>query len=183
MSIGPTLETDRLVLRPPSAADFEPYCAFMAHPSTKFIGGPQERSVAWRGLASLIGAWTLNGFSMFSFIEKGSGVWVGRGGPWRPEGWPGDEVGWGLTPEARGKGYAQEAAAACIDWAFETLGWRDVIHCIDAQNEPSIRVAEALGSKLQRAGVTAPAPFADIRWDLYGQTRAEWRARRGKTRA
>lgn len=38
------------------------------------------------------GAWTIRGFSMFSVIEKDSGQWIGRLGPWQPEGWPGTEV-------------------------------------------------------------------------------------------
>ena len=34
---------------------------------------------------------------MFSVIEKDSGRWIGRIGPWQPEGWPGTEVGWSLV--------------------------------------------------------------------------------------
>jgi RimJ/RimL family protein N-acetyltransferase len=176
---GPVLETERLILRPPAPEDLEPYSAFMALEITRFIGGPQSRSVAWRGLASIIGAWTLRGHSMFSYIEKATGRWVGRGGPWSPEGWPGDEVGWAVIPDAQRQGYAREASAAAIDWAFETLGWAEVIHCIDPANAASIAVARSLGSRLLRAGVPAPAPYSEIRWDIYGQTREAWRARGG----
>jgi RimJ/RimL family protein N-acetyltransferase len=176
--LGPTLETERLILRPPTPEDYEPYCAFMALDATRFIGGPQLKSVAWRGLASVIGAWTLRGHSMFSYIEKATGRWVGRGGTWTPEGWPGDEVGWAVIPEAQRRGYAREASVAAMDWAFETLGWQEVIHCIDPANAPSIAVAHSLGSRLLRPGVKPPAPFADIVWDIYGQTRDEWRARK-----
>lgn len=174
--LGPTLETERLILRPPTAEDLEPYCAYMAHESTRFIGGPQLRPVAWRGLASIMGGWSLAGYSMFSWIEKDTGRWIGRGGPWAPDGWPGTEVGWGVIPEATRKGYAREAATAAIDWAFDNLGWTDVIHCIDPKNDASIAVARSLGSDLVRANVPAPAPF-DVTWDLYGQTRDQWRAR------
>lgn len=176
--IGPTLETERLILRPPSAADFDAYCALMEDPETHFIGGPQVPAAAWRGLASIIGAWTLSGHSMFSFVEKSTGRWIGRGGPWFPHAWPGPEVGWAVIADVRGKGYAKEAAAAAIDWAFESLGWTEVIHCIDPKNAPSIGVARALGSDLLRTRVQAPAPFSEIYWDLYGQSRAQWRARR-----
>lgn len=175
--LGPTLETERLILRPPSAEDFEAYATYMADPSTVFIGGPQERPTAWRGLASIIGAWTLNGYSMFSFIEKETGEWVGRGGPWKPEAWPGAEVGWGIVPSRVRRGYAREASAACLDWAFEHLGWTEVIHCIDAKNVASIATAKSLGSGVVRTNVAAPPPF-DVTWDLYGQTREQWRARK-----
>ena len=141
-SLGPTIETERLILRPPTADDFEPYAAFMADPETgRYLGGVQTRVLAWRGLASIAGAWTLRGYSMFSFIEKATGRWVGRGGPWMPEGWPGTEVGWGVVADARRKGYAKEAAVATIDWAFDVLGWSEVIHCIEPTNVASIGVA------------------------------------------
>ena len=176
-SIGPTIETARLILRPPSGEDFEPFAAFMANPDTaNFIGGVMARSVAWRTLSTFAGGWMINGYSMFSWIEKDTGRWIGRGGPWQPAEWPGPEVGWGVIAEAQGKGYAQEAARAAIDWAFDHLGWTDVIHCIDPKNAPSIGVAKALGSSVTRSGVVAPAPMVAT-WDIYGQTREQWRAR------
>src|SRR3546814_11429497 len=76
--------------------------------AARFIGGQQARAVAWRGFLASAGAWTIQGFSMFSVIEKSSGQWIGRLGPWHPEGWPGTEVGWGLARSAWGKGYALE---------------------------------------------------------------------------
>ena len=174
--IGPTLETARLILRPPKLADFEPYAKFMESEASKFVGGPTPPSATWRNLLTLVGAWTVQGFSMFSWIEKDTGQWIGRGGPWKPVGWPGTEVGWVTAVEAQRKGYAKEAATAMIDWAFGNLGWSEVIHCIDPANAPSIGVAKSLGSYVMRTGVAAPAPIVAT-WDIYGQTREEWRAR------
>ena len=68
---------------------------------------------------------------MFSVIEKSTGRWVGRLAPWTPDGWPGTEVGWGIARDRCGLGYATEAATAAIDWAFDALGWSEVIHVID----------------------------------------------------
>lgn len=175
-TLGPILETPRLILRPPTAEDFEPWAAFMADESTRFIGGPQHPAAAWRGMATMVGSWTLEGFSMFSVIEKATGRWVGRLGPWRPHGWPGTEVGWGLAPEAQGKGYATEGAATVIDWAFDTLGWTEVIHSIDAENLGSIAVAQRLGSRRLRSAVLPPP--LDWPVEIYGQSREQWRARR-----
>jgi RimJ/RimL family protein N-acetyltransferase len=182
MTIGPTLETARLVLRPPTQADFDGFAAMAQEPETmRFIGGLTPRDGAWRTMAMVTGAWTLLGFSMFSVIEKATGRWIGRLGPWRPGGveggWPGNEVGWALVASAQGKGYAAEGAAAAIDWAFDSLGWDSVIHCIDKDNTPSIRLAERLGSCRQRRGVPLPAPLDTVLVDIYGQTRAEWRTR------
>ena len=146
----------------------------------KFIGGVTSRHAAWRGMATLAGAWALLGYSMFSVIEKRTGRWIGRLGPWYPGGetggWPGAEIGWGLIASAQGQGYASEGASAAIDWTFETLGWNHIIHCIHKDNAPSIRLAERLGSVRQRENALLPAPF-NVRVDIYGQTRDEWRQR------
>jgi len=177
---SPTIETERLILRPPIAADFDAFCAFGADPvASRFLGGVMPPSGVWRVLCTLVGAWELQGFAMFSYVEKASGAWVGRGGPWMPHGWPGTEVGWGVATEFQRRGYAKEAAIASIDWAFETLGWTDVIHCIDPLNTASIAVATSIGSQLKRRNVPAPAPILAT-WDLYGQSREEWRARRAR---
>lgn len=178
MTIGPTLETDRLILRPPAAEDFEGWAAFSADEETmRHLGGVQSRPVAWRFMAAMTGSWTLRGFSMFSVIEKSTGRWIGRLGPWMPEGWPGTEVGWGLIREATGKGYATEGATATIDWAFDTLGWTEVIHTIEAGNAGSQAVARRLGSAILRQ-TPMPPPFEHIVCDVWGQTREQWRARR-----
>jgi RimJ/RimL family protein N-acetyltransferase len=174
---GPTLETQRLVLRPPAAEDFEAWAAFHADPvAARFIGGAQSREQCWRSFRTMAGAWALDGFAMFSVIEKASGRWIGRIGPWAPLGWPGLEVGWGLAQEAQGQGYAREAARASIDWAFDVLGWEDVVHCIDPANHASRKVAQALGSANRGPG-RLPPPFQDSVIDIWGQTRAHWRAR------
>lgn len=176
--VGPTLETPRLVLRLPRAEDFEPFAAFMADPTTAtYVGGPIPYNTAWRAWSTIAGAWALYGFSMFSIVEKATGQWVGRAGPWMPVNWPGSEVGWGIVASAQRKGYATEAATAAIDWAFDTLGWSEVIHCINPENLASIGVAQKLGSAVVKSGVPSGPPFHET-WDLYGQTREAWRARR-----
>jgi RimJ/RimL family protein N-acetyltransferase len=177
------LETERLILRPTSPEDFEGWAAFMGDAeASHHIGGPQPRAVAWRGFLSMAGAWQIQGFAMFSVIEKSSGHWVGRLGPWMPEGWPGTEVGWGIVREAWGKGYATEGAVAAIDWAFEHLGWSEVIHTIAPDNLASQGVARKLGSRNLRQG-RLPAPFEHLPIDIWGQSREEWFARRAHEEA
>ena len=149
----------------------------MADDATRFIGGPQARSQAWRGFMTIAGAWAMSGQSMFAVIEKATGRWIGRVGPWFPDGWPGAEVGGGIVPDAWGKGYAVEASTAAIDWVFDQRGWDDVIHCIDPDNTPSQRVAARLGS-VNRGRCQMPTPYEDMVIDAWGQTRDEWRARR-----
>lgn len=179
MAAGPVIETERLILRPPRAEDLEGFCALMADEETaRFIGGVQPREAVWRTLCVMAGAWTIRGFSMFSVVEKASGQWIGRLGPWQPEGWPGTEVGWGFLKSAQGRGYAIEGASAAMDYAVDILGWDEIIHCIDPENAASIKVAERLGSRKLREAV-APPPIPHTVWDVYGQTAEDWRARRG----
>jgi len=174
----PTLETERLILRPLEVGDLAAWTAFCADEvAMRHLGGVQPASVAWRGFMTVAGAWAMTGFSMFSVIEKSSGRWAGRLGPWRPADWPGNEVGWGLLPEFWGKGYATEGAAAAIDWAFDTLGWTEVIHTIGPANTGSQNVAQRLGSSQLGPG-QLPAPYDDEPVDVWGQSREAWMARR-----
>ena len=172
------LETERLILRPLRLEDFDAYAAGAADAEFgRFLGGAQPRSIAWRGFMTMAGAWHLQGFSMFSVLLKETGEWIGRVGPWQPDGWPGSEVGWGIVRRHWRKGYATEAATASIDWAFDALGWTEVIHTIAPENQASCIVALKLGSRNRGPG-RLPAPYEDVAVDVWGQTREEWLARR-----
>jgi len=174
---GPVLETERLILRLPERDDLDGWVAMMAdEEAARYIGGVQPRAACWRFLASMAGSWALQGFGMFSVVEKDTGRWVGRIGPWMPEGWPGTEVGWGLDRRYWGKGYAMEAATATIDWVFDALGWTEVIHCIDPANVNSQNVARRLGSENRGPG-RLPPPYEEAPVDIWGQSRDAWRAR------
>jgi RimJ/RimL family protein N-acetyltransferase len=169
------LETPRLILRPPRMEDFDAWAAFLEDEvATKYIGGRQVRATAWRTFMCMCGAWSMTGVAMFSVIEKATGKWAGRLGPWSPEGWPEPEVGWGIAREHWGKGYASEGAAAAMDYAFDVLGWTRVIHCIDPQNLASQGVARRLGST-NLGRVNMSFPFENVPMDAWGQTREQWR--------
>jgi RimJ/RimL family protein N-acetyltransferase len=174
----PRIETNRLILRVPALDDLDRWAEMMAdEKAARFIGGVAPKTIVWRMIMQMVGAWELTGISMFSIIEKASGKWVGRAGPWQPFGWPDTEVGWGLHPDAWGKGYALEAAIASLDYAFDVLGWSTVIHLVNPQNVRSRRVAERLGATL-RGEARMPPPMDQELVDVWGQTRDEWRAKR-----
>lgn len=140
-----------------------------------YFGGPRGTDESWRGLATAVGMWALRGASLFSLIERETGLWIGRVGPWIPQGALGPEVGWSMSPAAWGRGYATEAAAAVLDWVFDNAGWTEVIHCIDPANTPSIAVAGRLGSPFLRQDVEPDGKLVHV----YGQSRDQWLARRG----
>jgi len=175
---GPVITTARLILRVPEAKDFDPFAEMGRDAETmRFIGGTQSRAESWRILCAIRGAWDIAGHSMFSVIERDSGRWVGRIGPWQPEGWPGTEVGWGVAREFAGRGYAYEATVAAMDYAVDVLGWTDIIHTIDPDNARSIGLAKRLGS-VRRGPTRLPPPNAFASVDAWGQSAAEWRSRR-----
>ena len=170
---GPILETERLLLRVQQAGDFERYAEMLAHPSSLHIGGPLLRHEAWRRFLQMPGAWMVQGFAMFSVVEKSSGRGMGQAGPWCPDGWPGTEVGYSFHMDARGKGYATEACAAAMDYAFDTLGWDEVIHSISPENTASQTVAQRLGSRNRGPG-KLPPPLDVHAIEIWAQSRAEW---------
>ncbi len=178
MSSGPLIETERLTLRLPQASDLDGWSIMNADADTmRFIGGVASRSETWRQLCTMRGSWDIRGFAMFSVIERETGAWVGRIGPWQPEGWPSEEIGWGVSPQFAGQGYAYEAAVATMDYAFDVLGWDHAIHIIDPENTRSTALAVRLGST--NGGPTRlPEPYQDARVDAWGQSANQWRTRK-----
>ena len=165
------IETERLILREIDPdRDFEPWAKAMADADTvRYLGTrPMNRAEAWRSMAVVMGHRAIRGYGFFSVEHKATGAWVGRVGPWYPEGWPAPEVGWTLSPDFRGKGYATEAARASIDYAFRELGWPQVIHVILEGNEPSIALAKRVGSALVTEQQGVPG-VTDQRVLIYGQ--------------
>jgi RimJ/RimL family protein N-acetyltransferase len=165
------IETERLILRAiDPERDFEPWARAMADADTvRYLGTPpMNRAQAWRNMALVMGHWALRGFGFFSVEHRETGAWVGRIGPWFPEGWPAPEVGWTLSPDHHGKGYATEAARASIEYVFTHLRWPQVIHVILEGNEPSIALAKRIGSSLigEQQGVPG---ITDERVLIYGQ--------------
>lgn len=159
------LETDRLTLRMFRESDLDAYAAMCADPEVmEFLGpGPMNRSEAWRNMAMVLGHWALRGFGMWAVEERASGELIGRVGCWRPEGWPGMEIGWTLRRASWGFGFATEAARAALDVALGELGQSHVISMIDRDNAASARVARRLGMRLEGRG-----EVMGRRVDVYG---------------
>ncbi len=179
MSMSSPIETERLVLRPPMLRDYDAIARLMADPEVmRFLsmdGRPAGRFGAWQSFAGQVGHWHLRGFGMFNVFERVTGEFVGRVGPWRPEGWPGLEVGWSLLSQYWGRGYATEAAAASISYTFTVLDQPEVISLISPDNTRSVAVATRLGEEL--VGETTLPHIQGRMVDVYAVTREQWRKR------
>jgi len=148
----PVLETERLRMREWREADLPAFAVYYADEVTgRFLSSSSDPAEAWRRLALQVGHWVLRGYGAWALEEKASGQWIGYCGLWNPHAWPEPEVMWGLAPDARGRGYATEAARRARDFAYGQLGWRTAISCIAPDNAASQRVAERLGARLERS--------------------------------
>ena len=107
----PVLQTARLTLREPRAADFSAMLAFNDSPRSRFVGGGRDRQWVWRGLLANIGLWALRGYGFFS-VDTKQGDFIGRVGVIFHDGWDEPELGWHLYDGFEGQGYAAEAALA-----------------------------------------------------------------------
>ena len=147
----PTLQTDRLLLRPLRLEDLDDYAAMNADPQVmQYIDDVQDRPAAFRSLCSIIGHWHLRGYGPWAVEERASGRFIGRAGLVHWEPWREVEVGYALVPSAWGKGYASEVAGRSLRYAHEVVRARGVVSRILDGNAASVRVAERLGAKYAR---------------------------------
>ncbi len=149
----PSLRTDRLVLRGWREDDLEAYTQLCADPDVmRYIGSGRtlERDEAWRQIALSIGHWQLRGYGLWAVESQADQSFLGRVGLWQPEGWPGLEVGWALGRKHWGQGYATEAGAAAMEFAWTRLEAPELISLIQPDNQASRRVAERLGMQVDR---------------------------------
>jgi RimJ/RimL family protein N-acetyltransferase len=153
MGEAPVLQTERLTLRPFSAADADAQAAMMGNAEVmRHLGGrPLPREDSWRKLLCGAGLWRLFGYGYWAVERRGDGAMIGQVGfaefmrDMEPsvQGLP--EMGWLFAREAAGQGYATEAAAAGLAWIDDALRPLEIVAIIDHANTASIRVAEKCG--------------------------------------
>jgi hypothetical protein len=102
----PTLETERLWLRPFRPSDFDAYAELTADPEVAryLLRGVFSREQAWRVLAFLMGHWQLRGCGMWAVESKATAEFLGTLGFADPAGWPGFELAWTLARRFWGNG-------------------------------------------------------------------------------
>lgn len=144
----PTLQTERLTLRPAVFEDFETYAELMTSERSTFMGGPYDRHQAWGEFCIESAQWHLFGHGALMIEQRSDDTLIGlvgiNHGPFYPE----KELGWMLFDGFEGQGYATEAAECLRDWAFAELGVKTLVSYIDQNNASSIEVAKRLGGTL-----------------------------------
>jgi RimJ/RimL family protein N-acetyltransferase len=143
------LETARLTLRQWENDDVAPFWEIHRHPELrKFLTGPNSLEETEKFVSRTRDHWTRYGYGLFAVEEKTTGQLVGFTGLIAIE-WvapvTGVEIAWRLRRDAWGKGYATEAARACLPVAFETLSVDPLVAIAVPENVRSHRVMERLG--------------------------------------
>lgn len=178
---APTVETARLVLRPWRESDLDDYTTVLTSEEVRsalHLPETTSRRDAWLQMAMWTGQWELRGTGQWALEERETGAFLGRVGlhwPENPDGL-GVEVGWALHPDHWGKGYATEAGAAALDYAFGTLGCGEVWSFILPENHRSQAVAARLG--LSFVELRTLSFFPSMPHGMWRIEAARWHARR-----
>lgn len=143
------LETNHFVLRTWTEADAEDLYEICRDDRVmKYIGA----GVGYKTLKESVDFlnWAVayqakNNFCRWAVTEKSSGEIVGSCGFARPHKTEEIELGYLFAVKHWGKGFATEAASACLKFGFEKLGFPEVIALIDKENVASRKVLEKIG--------------------------------------
>ena len=179
----PTLHTARLLLRPFTEGDTDAIYALMSNAYVvRYWDAPpwSERTRAERFIARCK-AMEQEGSGVRLAIERtADGVFIGWCGlvHWNPD-YRSATMGYCLDDAAWGQGFATEAAAALLQWAFDTLELNRVQAETDTRNTASSGVLEKL--RFVREGTLREDCIVDGEvsdtW-VYGLLRREWKASR-----
>lgn len=155
-------ETERLILRPFRREDADFLLRLVNDPS--FLANVEDKGLRTRCQASLYIERTLGagcrdpGLGQCLVARRDTGRPIGMCGLVHRDPGPEVDLGYALLPEARGCGYALEAARAVVAWARDGLGLDAVFALVTPDNAPSIALLARLGFAFAQALPRAPGP-------------------------
>ena len=148
MSYGAILETPRLLLRRHVMEDTDALEKVLGDPvAMEFYPAALDRRGVEEWITKNVARYQSDGFGKWAVVLKSTGEVVGSCGCalQEVEGRNEIEVGYNMRRDLWGRGYATEAARACMEYGFTRLGARRVISMIRPTNIASRRVAEKNG--------------------------------------
>src|SRR5215469_17882745 len=145
-----TLTTPRLTLRQWCAADLAPFAALNADPKVmELMPALLTRAQSDAFAASAAAELTRRGWGLWAVAERASDAFVGCVGlnvpSFRAHFTPCVEILWRLAAPHWGKGFATEAARACLALGFGTLGLEEIVAFTVPANARSLAVMRRLG--------------------------------------
>ncbi|MFH8371124.1 GNAT family N-acetyltransferase [Streptomyces sp. NPDC018031] len=145
----PQLRTERLVLRRWRESDLEPWAAMNADPEVReHLGELLTREESDAAVALMQAGFDQRGYGWWALETRETGEFIGRAGLDEVGGdmpFTGVDVGWRLARSAWGRGYATEAALACLAFGFEALGLPEVVASTTVDNLRSQAVMRRIG--------------------------------------
>jgi RimJ/RimL family protein N-acetyltransferase len=147
---GPTLRTERLILRPWRPEDLEPFAALNADDRvTATLAGSADRATSDALARKWNGSFAEHGFGYWAVELPGNAPFIGALGLAVPgfaaHFMPAVEIGWRLAFDHWGKGYATEGARAALDFGFNQAGLEEIVAFTAKINKKSRAVMERLG--------------------------------------
>ena len=144
--------TERLILRELVPDDAEALAEVLGDPvAMRYYLAPfdHDRIVAWIEWARA--SYRENGFGLWAVVRRSDGRFLGDCGPMlQPvEGRQIPEVGYHIVPAEQGRGYATEAAAACVAWVFANTSFDTVCSLVSPDNGPSRAVAAKIHQSMR----------------------------------
>lgn len=140
--------TDKLRLRAIEPGDVEHYFRLLTDPEVmKYIGVQQGRILSREEVVNIVDiavdAWKTRGYARWSVFERATDEFVGFAGFRCEEGMP--ELLVVVHEKFWGSGYAGKACRACLDYAFENLGFETVFAVSRPENDRARGMLERLG--------------------------------------
>lgn len=145
---GCVIETERLILRQMSGADFAEVASMMQDPRVMYAWEylfSDDEVREW--IARMQARYDTYGYAYFLAVEKRSGSVIGQIGilPCEIYGAPQIGIGYILKYGSRGQGYALEGARGCMESIFRVLNAPFAVADIRPENGASLAVARKLG--------------------------------------
>lgn len=138
------ITTRRLELRDWREADREPWAAMNADPAVRqYFPTVLDRAESDESFDRISSGLRERGWGLWAVELEGR--FIGFTGLAIPSFMPDTEIGWRLSADAWGHGYATEAAVAVLQFAFRDLDLGKVVSMTAVQNIPSRRVMERIG--------------------------------------
>jgi len=142
-----SLATPRLTLRPMSGADVARIYEVNRRLNTRYLSAPPLDKEALEELRAVFeGEWTLFGLGYLMICRGEASIGHARL-KFIPDCASGHaaELTFAIAPAEQGRGYASEAVAAVLRFAFREAGLDYVVACVEPDNHASVAVVEKNG--------------------------------------
>lgn len=147
------LTTPRLSLRAMDRGDTDRLLGIFGDPEAmRYYPATKDRRATEEWIDWILRSYAEDGIGLWIVERREAGEFLGQCGltMQEVEGQREPEIGYLFLRSAWGQGYATEAARACRDHAFGSLGYARLISLSTVANRPSQRVAERIGMTLER---------------------------------